>query len=124
MVKTLSFMLVALSCLSPVMAQVMRDPTQPPSAYTVTGSQHENTAVDGEEASRVLQSIVRRHGAKPMAMINGRMLGVGGKIDDWVLVRIDESEVILRGPGGTEKLVMSPDVEKQPVKPAVVRRQR
>jgi hypothetical protein len=120
MVKALIYPCLVILWVTPLTAETLRDPTQPPASYTANAV--ELPEVEG--AAYVLQSIVRRHGAKPVAMINGQMMSVGGKIDDWILVRIGESEALLRGPGGTEKLVMSPDVEKQPVKPTLVRRQR
>jgi hypothetical protein len=124
MVKTLIVLAFAAGYLPLAAAQVQRDPTQPPASYLVLPG---GTSPADEEAApdvRVLQSILRPHGAKPRAVINGQSLGVGGKIDEWVVVRIGEGEVVLKGPGGMEKLVMTPGVEKQPARPVIVRRQR
>lgn len=124
MAKTLILLLLAIAGLPLATAQVARDPTQPPGSYSAAPGA--TAAADDEVAadSRVLQAILRPHGAKPRAVINGQSLGVGGKIDEWVVVRIGESEVVLKGPGGMEKLVMSPGIEKQPTRPVIVRRQR
>lgn len=123
MAKTLISLLALFTMQSPLLAQVMRDPTQPPPAYTAGYSGPAEEAAS-TPAERTLQSIIRRHGAKPLAMINGQALPVGGKVDDWTVVRIGESQVELKGPGGRETLMLSPAVDKQPVLPATVRRQR
>jgi hypothetical protein len=123
MAKTLIFLFAQAALALSAQATAMRDPTQPPAAYQAgfRGAAEDEMAMPAE---RNLQSIIRRHGAKPLAMINGQTLAVGGKIDGWTLVRIGEAEVELKGPGGRETLMLSPAVDKQPAKPASVRRQR
>lgn len=121
MAQALIPFLIALLLAPSAQAQIKRDPTQPPPAYTTEGGVVEP---ERQVTEHVLQSIVRQHGAKPLAMINGQIVRLGGKIDDWTLVRIGESEVVLKGPDGNETLMMSPAVEKQSVRPAVSRRQR
>lgn len=122
MAKTLIFLLAQAALALSAQAATMRDPTQPPAAY-MAGFQGggDETAMPAE---RNLQAIIRRHGAKPQATINGQTLAVGGKIDGWTLVRIGEAEVELKGPGGRETLMLTPAVDKQPARPASVRRQR
>jgi MSHA biogenesis protein MshK len=94
----------------------MRDPTQPPAGFSNDFGQSTATLEDADALKPVLSTIIRRHGAKPVAVINGETVRLGGKIGDWVLVRIDESEVVLKGQDGRETLTLSPDVEKMPVK--------
>jgi hypothetical protein len=68
-------------------------------------------------APRVLQSIIKRHGARPVALISGQRIALGQKIDDFVLVKLTDSAATLKGPAGTEILVMSPAVDKKPLRP-------
>lgn len=123
MVKTLIALLV-LSCSVQALAQLARDPTQPPAAYSADSELSAPDAGEAEVQRPVLHSIIRRHGAKPLAVINGETLGIGGRIGDWVVVRIGESEVVLKGSAERQTLTLSPDVEKRPVKAAVARELR
>lgn len=104
--------LLAFSAIS-VHAQQFRDPTQPPAAYTQAGSEKSLIDSGNETVGYVLQSVIRRHGVKPVAMISGKMVRVGEKVDEYVLVKLTETEATLQGPAGKEILVMSPSVEKQ-----------
>jgi len=123
MAKALILLLGHLLLALPALATSMRDPTQPPAAYMAgfRGAAEDEATMPAE---RNLQSIIRRHGAKPLATISGQTLAVGGQIDGWTLVRIGEAEVELKGPGGREILMLTPAVDKQPARPASVRRQR
>lgn len=115
MAKTLIAFLLALA--QTAWAQAMRDPTQPPGAYMAgagTAAANESSATE----SPVLNTIIRRHGAKPIAVINGETVALGGKVGDWRLVRIGESEAVLRGTDGKETLTLSPGVDKRPVRAA------
>jgi MSHA biogenesis protein MshK len=119
MAKTLiSSLTILLSVLAwPAQAQQFRDPTQPPAAYTQAGSDKAMFDAPGETAGHVLQSVIRRHGVKPVALINGQMVRVGEKVDDLVLVKLTETEAVLQGPAGKEILVMSPSVDKKNLRP-------
>lgn len=110
MAKTLTALLACSFALT-VQAQALRDPTQPPPAFLDDSARSTADALAGERPA--LTTIVRRHGAKPLAVINGEMVRQGGKIGDWVVVRISESEVVLRGENGRELLTLSPDVDKR-----------
>lgn len=122
MVKALISLFTLLLLVTPVLSQMLRDPTQPPAAYTTSGADLNMAEPEkGEVKIPVLQSIVRRHGARPVAMINGQMVRLGGKVDDWTVVRINESDVMLKGVGGKEVLMISPEVEKKPAKAAASR---
>lgn len=115
MAKTLIVLLLAIANVA--WAQAMRDPTQPPGAYSAAAG----TLADDESLppeTPVLNTIIRRHGAKPIAVINGETVALGGKVGDWRLVRIGESEAVLRGADGKETLTLSPGVDKRPVRAA------
>lgn len=97
--------------ISTVWAQVPRDPTKPAPGFGPAG---EAEVVSFSSAQGyVLQSVIRRHGVKPVGMINGKMVRVGEKIDEYVLVKLTETEATLKGEAGKEILVMSPSVEKK-----------
>ena len=52
------------------------------------------------------------------AIIGGEMVKLGGKYGDARVIKITESEVVLRSATGTETLRMYPDVTMKPIKPA------
>jgi len=115
MVKALTFLLLATAHLAT--AQTMRDPTQPPSAFAAMGGGQASDEAALPETP-ILNTIVRRHGAKPIAVINGETVRLGGKVGEWRLVRIGESEAVLMGADGKETLTLSPGVDKRPVRAA------
>lgn len=88
------------------------DPTRPPTAQgeaATSGAEVQDMAPVG------LQTIIRRKGAKPMAVINGETVTLGGKVGESRVTKITETEVVLDGPAGREVLTMTPSVEKKPV---------
>lgn len=99
------------------------DPTRPPEALV-------HVSPDGGAAASgpVLQSVVLRRQGGAVAVISGAMVPLGGRLGDSVLVKIKESEVVLKGPLGSEVLRMTPDVNKKTVvevpKPVGRRNQR
>lgn len=83
--------------------EALPDPTRPPVAvYSGTG----------EDDSRRLTSVVRPKDGDPVAVIGGKVVPLGGKVDNARLVRIDESGALLAGPDGQEVLLMTPDAIK------------
>ena len=52
-------------------------------------------------------------GGKPVAIIAGKTVPLGGRIGDARLVRLNEVEAVLQGADGVTHLYMSPDVKKQ-----------
>jgi len=105
-----------------VMAQSggLSDPTRPPTSMGVA-------PVDGlaQDAGPVgLQTIIRRKGAKPLAVINGETVALGGKVGEQRVVKITETEVVLDGPSGREVLSMTPGVEKKLVVKKAPRQKR
>lgn len=96
------------------------DPTRPPAAVTKA---IEEAARETAPSPVVLQSIIRRAGARPAAIIGGERVELGGEYAGARLVKIAEQEVVLEGPGGRETLRLTPAVEKKPVAvPAAPRR--
>ena len=122
MVKVVITLFCLLSSILPMslQAQALRDPTQPPAAFLAPVNSNGLDATEGEIPARVLHSVIRRHGARPVAVINGEKIRLGEKIDEFILVKVTETQATLKGPAGTEVLVMSPSVEKTPVRPVRV----
>lgn len=82
------------------------DPTRPPAGVAVGVPEAE--AMTGP----VLQSVlIPRHG-KPVAIIGGQQVRLGGLYGESRLIRLSEREAVLEGPGGIERLLLTPGVEK------------
>jgi len=90
----------------------LADPTRP--ADVATGT----TAGAGAAAPAPsgLQSILRRTQGKPAALIDGRIVELGGRVGAARLVRVGEDYVVLRGPQGSETLRLTPGIEKKTAK--------
>jgi MSHA biogenesis protein MshK len=90
------------------------DPTRPP-----TGSADEAVRAggthDGKPAHR-LQSVLISPDRK-LAVIDGRTVPLGGRIDDALVVAITENGVTLRRAGQTEVLPLNAGVQKKEVQP-------
>lgn len=102
--------------IAPASAQALPDPTRPP------GNMEYGAAVG---ASSGLQTIIRRAGAKPRALINGEIVALGDKVGDSHLVAINADNVVLMDADGhRETLTLTPGISKLPVKtvPAASRR--
>jgi len=86
----------------------LSDPTRPPLSVVepVTPSS------EGVPQSNGLQTVIRREGHKPTAVINGAIVELGGKVGDATLVKLSESEAVLQGPAGREVLSLTPGVKK------------
>jgi MSHA biogenesis protein MshK len=91
-----------------VWAQALDDPMRPPAAYVEGGG-------GGSEASGpVLQSVMISPSFKA-AIINGEMVKLGGKSGNAKLVKISESEVVLKSGDETQVLKMYPGVDKHAI---------
>lgn len=97
----------------PLPSTTMVDPTRPPDELTI--KPEVSPEKDGKPAlaKSGLQTIISRKGAKPMAVINGEIVYLGGMVGDARLVRLGEMEVELDGPNGKEVMRMTPSVEKK-----------
>jgi len=99
--------IILLAAVSSAYAQGLSDPTRPANAA--------GTAGEGASASSGLQTIIRRTGAKPAAVINGEYVQLGGRVGDARLVKVGEDSVVLQGPAGREEMKLLPGIEKKPV---------
>ena len=108
--------LIAAACLvaPAALAQGLADPTRPPSASAQGGPD------DALPAGRQLQSVLLSGGRK-IAVIDGNMVALGGMLGDARVVRITETEVVLKTGEETETLKLFPGVDKQAVKRGVRR---
>jgi MSHA biogenesis protein MshK len=106
----------ALWLLAPVVqAQGLGDPTRPPGAGAAwQGS--EEAAPAGKQLQSVLLS-----GGRKVAVISGTVVPLGGMLGEARVVKISETEVVLKTGEETETLKLFPGVDKQPVKRAAGR---
>lgn len=86
--------------------EALPDPTRPPASVAAA------PAVDTGETGPVLQSVLMPKKGKPVAIIGGRQVSLGGKYSDSRLIALSEREAVLEGPGGIERLRLTPGVEK------------
>lgn len=84
-------------------AQALQDPTQPP--------QMRETADAAPAAASRLQSVLISSGRK-IAVIEGQSYQLGDRVGAARIVRISETEVVLRSGAQTEVLQLLPGVEK------------
>lgn len=90
-------------------AQIANDPTRP-----AVGA---DAAASAAASGVALQSVVISRTLKA-AIINGQMVKVGEKFGNARLVRVTESEAVLRDGSDVQVLKMYPGIEKKAVKPA------
>jgi hypothetical protein len=94
-----------------VAADTLPDPTRPPSfLFEAPGAAA--TAAEGAGSGYVLQSVLIGPGRRS-AIISGRQMGVGDRMGDFTVVRIDDTEVLLRGAEGAHTLKLFPGVDKR-----------
>jgi hypothetical protein len=93
------------------LAQSGPDPTRPAVDDHAVGT----ASTGGAEAESVgLQTIIRRKGAKPAAVISGAYVELGGRVGESRLSAVGEDFVVLSGPAGKEVLALTPGIKKQP----------
>jgi hypothetical protein len=102
-----------------VQAQV-QDPTRP------AGAQAAPEAGGGTSApvESGVQTVILRPGGKSAAVINGQYVLVGGKFGDKRVLKITESEIVLKGEGGREVIKVMPSIEKTPARKTAAKTQR
>lgn len=88
--------------------EALPDPTRPPAGWAA--GQAGGAAGEG---GAMLQSVVIPKRGKPAAFINGERVELGGKYGEMKVVKISESEVVLKGASGEQTLKMVPEVEKR-----------
>lgn len=101
-------------------AQGLADPTKPPAGIDQPAAAAAEAGA--EKAAAGLQTIIRREGEKPAAVINGEYVVLGGRVGDARVVRIGEDSVTLKGATGTEVLKLAPGIEKSASPPTKVRK--
>jgi MSHA biogenesis protein MshK len=99
-------LIAVLLCCAPVRAQTLSDPTRPPGAVSPAGVD------EGQARAPVLQSVIITSKGRA-AIINGQRVELGGVYGDARVLKISETEVLLRSAGGTEVLKMYPNVDKR-----------
>jgi MSHA biogenesis protein MshK len=98
-------------------AETLPDPTRPP-AFLFAPVDGEAAAAEAAKGGLVLQSVLIAPGRRT-AIIGGRHVTIGERLGDFTLVRVDETEVQLRGPEGSRTLKLFPDSEKRLARAAV-----
>lgn len=100
-------MLLALAALlaSPLAAASLPDPTALPATPAASRAA-------GDPALSL--TAIKRVGNRRVAVMGGQEIAVGGRYKDAQVVRISESEVVLRRAGETTVLKLYPQVEKRP----------
>ena len=98
-------MIVALGVTSAAQCQGMNDPTRPPVGLAAGEPE---TAAGGP----VLQSVLIAPSGSA-AIISGEMVRLGHKYGDAVLVKVAESEVVLKSGSGLQVLQLRPGIEKR-----------
>ena len=93
-------------------AEVLRDPTTPPAAFMPEATQA------GAETP-VLQSVMLGQQQKA-AIISGKLVQLGKPYEQYVLVKLSETEAVLRAEDGANKVLkMQFMVEKRPANQAL-----
>jgi hypothetical protein len=91
-------------------AQTLPDPTRPPAS--VTRNVHADGSPRATSAAPIVQSIFIARDQRS-AVISGETVTVGGQYGDARVVRITESEVVLKGSEGVATLQLYPLVDKR-----------
>ncbi|WP_238482410.1 MSHA biogenesis protein MshK [Noviherbaspirillum aridicola] len=91
-------------------AQVLLDPTRPPAS--IPGQTPADNA-PSMSAVPVLQSVIIGSGRRE-AVIDGHAVKLGDRVGDARVVRITETEVVLRSGKDTQILRLFPTLEKRP----------
>jgi len=97
------------------------DPTRP--ASIAVGGADAGTGVSTPTETGV-QTVIIRAGGKSSAVINGQHVVVGGKFGEKRVLKISETEVVLKGDNGRETLKVTPSIEKTPARKTAARTQR
>lgn len=96
------------------------DPTRPAGAMMAPDA----TGGGAAPVESGVQTVILRPGGKSVAVINGQHVAVGDKLGDKRVMKITESEVVLKGESGREVIKVTPDIEKVPVKKTAAAKRR
>lgn len=113
-----AFVLAGLAGVGAALAQAP-DPTRPAGALMTP-----ETGGVAAPAESGVQTVILRPGGKSAAVINGQYVAVGDKLGDKRVVKISESEVVLKGESGREVIKVTPAIEKVPAKKATGTKRR
>lgn len=103
---TLTALILGLGGAAAAGAQGMTDPTRPPGGMAATAGD------EAVSAGPVLQSVMLSPGRK-IAMISGEIVVLGGRYGSARLVKLTESEAVLKNGPETTVLRLFPLVEKR-----------
>lgn len=117
--KSLIFALLAAGWAGIALAQSagLADPTRPAGSISPAG------AGESEEIGLRLQSVLKS-GDGATAIIGGKVVRLGDRVGEARLVRLSETEAVLRGPQGVERLFLVPDVSKKEARPDAAAKQK
>lgn len=96
-------------------SQAINDPTRPPAGLAAEDD------AGGDAGGGILLQSVMISPARKAAIINGVMVRLGEKYGDAVLVRVAESEVVLKSGDMRQVLKLHPGVEKRDSAPAATK---
>lgn len=104
------WMLLLLTVSAGAAAESLPDPTKPPVAFGAA------PGIGAEDDGGLrLQSVMLPRDGRPMAVISGSTVRLGEKVGDGRLIRLTETEAVIKGPQGLQRLPLLPDVQKTPV---------
>lgn len=106
--KVLTSIAVLLAC-APAQAQDLADPMRPPAALDIRREQSSGPQTGGPVLQSVLIGPTRK-----VAVISGQTVALGEKFGELHVVKITETEVVLRSGKEMQTLKLFPDVEKRP----------
>ena len=121
MADPMKLIVLALLAVTGSASAQLADPTRPPAAWLAPA---DAVAGSGDDASGGLrlQSVLMRQGGRPVAVIGGKTVPLGGTIGEATLVRLTEREAVLKGADGVTRLYLTPDVEKHMIETPKSRR--
>lgn len=97
------------------------DPTRPPDAWlTPPAADNASAAAPAEGGLRLQSVLIPQHG-RPLAIIGGKTVTIGGAVGGQKLIRLNEREAVLQGEDGITHLYLTPEVEKKMVTSARTR---
>ena len=91
------------------------DPTRPPAALSAEAAAKPGAGQASKSAHRVQTVLISPE--RKLAVIDGRTVPLGGRIDDALVIAITETGVTLRRGAQTETLPLNAGVQKKQVAP-------
>lgn len=94
-------------------AQGLRDPMRPPSA--------EASGARAPAAANSALQVVITSPERKLAVINGAVVPLGSAVGDSTLAGVSDSLAVLQKKNGRDVLLMHPNIDKRPARPAGTR---